>query len=226
MYTCVAHVTFQHLGIFQGVACQRVVSGSRFFQLRHIIDRILQLELLHIRNLVRNEFGEAVRFGKRKLLYTCDILDGRFGRHRTIRDDMRHTFGPVFFRYPTEYFPAAVIVEVGIDIGEGNTVRIQETFEQQVIFDRVDAGDPQTVGNSRTSCRSTAGTDRNAQFFAGGPDEVLHDQEVTGEPHRLHDVQLEVQPLLDFVVQIISVANLCPVVCDLFQVVGFQFDAV
>ena len=139
---------------------------------------------------------------------------------------MRHTFGSVFLRYPAEYFPAAVIVEVCIDIREGDTVGIQETLEQQIIFDRVDLGNPQAVGNSRTGSRSTSGTDRNAQFFAGGTDKVLHDQEVAGETHRLHDMQFEVQPFLDFVVQIISVANLRSVVCDLFQVVGLQFDTV
>ena len=226
MYTCVAHVTFQHLSIFQGIACQRIVSGSRLFQFRHIVDRLFQLKLLHIRYLVRNEFCEAVRFGKRKLLYTCDIFDSRLGCHRAVRDDMSHTFGSVFFRYPAKHFPTTVIVEVGIDIGEGNSVRIQETLEQQVVFDRVDTGDPQAVGNSRTCCRSTAGADRNTQFFASGTDKVLHDQEVTGETHRLHDMQLEVQPLLDFVVQFISVTNFSSVVGDLFQIVSFQFDTV
>ena len=162
MHTRVAHIAFQHLRIFQGVACQRIVSGSRLFQFRHIIDRILQLELLHIRYLVRDEFCEAVRFGKREFLHACDILDGRFGRHRAIGDDMRHALCAVFIRYPAKHFPATVIVEVGIDIGERDTVRIQETLEQQVIFDRVDLGNPQAVGNSRTGSRSTAGTDRNA----------------------------------------------------------------
>ena len=101
---------------------------------------------------------------------------------------MCHTVCSVFFRYPTQYFATTVIVEVGIDIGEGDTVRIQETFEQQVILNRVDLSDSQTVCNCRSGSRSTSRSHRYAQFFAGSGDKVLHDKEVSGKTHCLHDV--------------------------------------
>ena len=42
---------------------------------------------------------------------------------------MRHFFGSVFFGYPLQYPPTTVVVEVHIDIGQGNTVGIKEAFE-------------------------------------------------------------------------------------------------
>ena len=55
---------------------------------------------------------------------------------------MSYTLSAIFIRYPAQYLATTVIIEVGIDIGEGDTVRIQETLEQEGVFDRVDLGDP------------------------------------------------------------------------------------
>ena len=139
---------------------------------------------------------------------------------------MCYAVGSVFFRYPAQYLAASVIIEVGIDIGEGDTVGVQETFEQQVVLDRVDLGDPQAVGHSRTGSRTTSGTYRYAQFFAGCFNKVLHNKEVSGEPHCLHNVQLEIQTFPDFFRQIFAIAFSGSVVGQFLQIVGFQLDTV
>ena len=106
---------------------------------------------------------------------------------------MGDSFGAIFLGYPTKDFASPVIIEIGIDIGQGDTVRVQETLEQQVVLDRVDLRDAKAIGYSRSRRRSTAWSDRNSQFLTCGPDKILHDQEVARETHGLHDVQLEVQ---------------------------------
>ena len=40
MYTCVSHVTFQHLGIFDGIAQHRIRRYFRFLQFRHVSNGI------------------------------------------------------------------------------------------------------------------------------------------------------------------------------------------
>ena len=61
----------------------------------------------------------TVGFRQRQLLYTGDILDGQFGCHSTIRNDMRHLLLTILFRYPAQYFTASVIIEVHINIRQG-----------------------------------------------------------------------------------------------------------
>ena len=161
MDTRITHIALQHLGIFQGIAQQRVIASGSRLQFIDIIDRILQLEFLHVRNLVRHQFGQSSGFIQWQLLDTRHIGNGRLGRHRTIRDDVCHPFGPILVRHPTQHLPPTIIIEVGINIGQRDTVRIQETLEQQIIFDRVNPGNTQAVGNRRTGCRTTTGTHRH-----------------------------------------------------------------
>ena len=97
----------------------------------------------------------------------------------------------VLVHHPFQHLAAAVVVEVGINIRQRDTVRIQETLEQQVILQRVNLRDTQTVGHHRTGSRATARTYPDIQLVAGGIDEVLHDEEVAREAHRLHDMKFE-----------------------------------
>ena len=139
---------------------------------------------------------------------------------------MSHTFRTIFLRYPAKNFATSVIIKVGINIRQRDTVRIQETLEQQIVFNRVDLGNSQTISYSRTGSRTTARSYRNAQFFPGSPDKILYNQEVTRETHRLHDMQLEVQTFLDFVRQWITIAGLCSFIRQLGQIISFQLDTV
>ena len=44
---------------------------------------------------------------------------------------------PVLVLHPLQHAATAVIVEVGVYIGQGDTVGVQESLEQQVILQRV-----------------------------------------------------------------------------------------
>ena len=225
MHARIADVAFQHLGITDRVAQDRVVRLLGGFQLGNVVDGGLQVELL-VRNLVRNQFAEAVRLREHQFLHARHVLDGQFGGHRTVGDDMRDLFLAVFLRHPVQDASASVVVEVNVDIGERDTVGIQETLEQQVVGDRVDLRDAEAVGHSRTCGRTATRSHRHVQLFACGAYEVLHDQEVARETHRLHDVQLEFQSFLLLFGQLIAIALMRAVHRQLGQVVGFELDAV
>ena len=63
---------------------------------------------------------------------------------------MGHVVGTIFLGHVLEHACAAVIVEVDVDIGEGDTVGIEKTLEQKVVFYGVDLCDTQAVGHTRT----------------------------------------------------------------------------
>ena len=70
---------------------------------------------------------------------------------------MSYLFLSVLLGYPVEYTPASVIIEVDVNIGQGDTVGVQESLEQQVIFYRVYARDSECVGDNTTGSRTTSG---------------------------------------------------------------------
>ena len=47
----------------------------------------------------------------------------------------------VLVHNPLQHLAAAIVVEVGIDIGQRDTVGVQETLEQQVVLQGVNLGD-------------------------------------------------------------------------------------
>ena len=79
---------------------------------------------------VRNVALDLVHLGQWHLLHTPHIGNGRLGRHRAIGDDVRHLFLAVFLCHPVQYALAAIVVEVHINIGQGDTVGIKETLKQ------------------------------------------------------------------------------------------------
>ncbi len=95
-----------------------------------------------------------------------------------------------------KHLSATVIIKVHINIRERYTVRIEESFEQQVILDRVDLRDAKTVCHDTSGCRSSSGTYRHSEFAACYIYEVLHNKEVTGKTHGLHYIQLELYTFL------------------------------
>ena len=225
MNTRTAHVAFEHLGIAHRVAQNGVVRLRRSLQFGDILDCIRQVELL-VGNLVGHQFAEAIGLREQQLLHARHVLDRHLGGHRTVGDDVGDLLLAVLLRHPVEHATAAVVVEIDVDIGQRDTVGIQETLEQQVVGDRVDLRDPQAVGHGRTGRRTAARADRHVQLLACGADEVLHDEEVTRKTHRLHNVQLEIEPLLLFVGKLLAVTLARTVHRQLAQVIGLQLDAV
>ena len=136
MDTRAPHIALQHLGIFQSVTNQRIGRCFRRLQFGNVFNGICQIKFL-IGYLVWHQLCQAVSLSQRKFLHTCHILDGHFGCHRAVSDDMGHFLLPIFFRHPTQHLASPVIIKVHINIRQGNTVWIQKTLEQQVILYRV-----------------------------------------------------------------------------------------
>ena len=54
---------------------------------------------------------------------------------------MSHLLSTVLFGHPLQNLATSIVVEVGINIGQGDTVGVEETLEQKIIFDGVYLGD-------------------------------------------------------------------------------------
>ena len=72
------------------------------------------------------------------------------------RHDLGNALLAVLSHAVAQYVGAAVLIEVDVDIGQRDTLGVEETLEQQVVFQRVDIGDLQAVGDHRTRGRTTA----------------------------------------------------------------------
>ena len=82
------------------------------------------------------------------LLDACHVLDYHLGGHCAIGDDVAYTVGAIFILHPFDDASTSIIVEVGIDIGQRDAVGVEETFEQQVVFDGVNLGDAEAISYS------------------------------------------------------------------------------
>ncbi len=107
---------------------------------------------------------------------------------------MRHMVGAVFARHVVEHLLAPGVVEVDVDIGHGDAVRVQETFEKEVVLERVDIGDAQSVGDCGAGGGAAAGADPDAKA-PRSRDIVVHNEEVAREAHRADCVELELYAL-------------------------------
>ncbi len=86
-----------------------------------------------------------------------------------------------------------VILEIKVDVGHRNAVGVEETLEDQSIFERVDQGDAQRVGDYRAG-RGSACVVPDA-LLLGIAAEIPHDQEIGIETHFMDDAELVVQAL-------------------------------
>ncbi|MNS55935.1 hypothetical protein D3C72_887820 [compost metagenome] len=109
---------------------------------------------------------------------------------------MGHLVFTVFIYHIIDYPLTTFIIKVGIDIGHGLTIGIKETLKQEVILDRVNIGDADTIGYCRSGGRSTTRTNKYA-YITTGFNKVGYDKEVAGKTHGTNGKQLEVDPLFN-----------------------------
>ena len=193
---CAANGALEHLGVLDGVGLCGVDAGFSFLQLARTFNSIGEVHLhvfarLRVLQSVGDSLAPGVAQGQGHLLHACHILDAVLRGHRGIGDDMCAVLVAILLFHPLQHASASVVVEVSIDIGQGDTVGVEETLEQEVVLQRVELGDAQTVGHDASGSRSSSRSHHHAEFIACRVDEVLHDEEVAGETHRLHDVKLE-----------------------------------
>ena len=226
VYARSAHRALKHLGIFYGVGELLVTACLGVTQLRHTLYGVGQVHLQTVGQLVGDGLAESVGDRQFQLLHTRHILYRVFRCHGAIGDDVRHLVVTILVLHPFEHTSATIVIKVGVDIRERDTVWVKETFEQQVIFHRVDLRDAQTVGHHRAGGRATSRAYHHAQLVPCRVDKVLHDKEVAWETHGLHDVQLKLNAVGHILGYGVAIKSLGSVIGKLRQIVGLKLYAV
>ena len=154
------------------------------------IERIFLIHLLA--QAVRHHSGQAVGLIDRQVMDSRHVLDGSLGEHRAEGDhpgDVILAVGvlDIFMRQ-------GQILEIDIYIRHRDSVRIQETLEQELVLDRIQVGDSQAIGH-HGSGRGTTAWPHHAALRPRSRDVVLHNQEVVREAHTADGLKLEVYPL-------------------------------
>ena len=164
MHSRLSDAAFELDGVFEHVLDQlsavfifvlelgQVFHAVGEFRLEFLLDLLPVLHHLGFKRLVRDHLGEPVGLVDRHVAHACDILYGAFRRHGPERYHVGHMVFPVCVLHIPEYPVPSVIVEVNVYIRHGDTVRVEETLKQELVFDRVYIGDSQTVGYGG-SCR-------------------------------------------------------------------------
>ncbi len=86
------------------------------------------------------------------------ILQRRFGFDGAEGDDLRDPVVAPLVGCVAHHLTAAPVVEVDIDVGHRGALGVEEPLEQQTVWNRVDVGDAQRVGDQRAGGRAAAGT--------------------------------------------------------------------
>ncbi len=112
--------------------------------------RVEEIFLLHLfTEAVRHHSGQAVGLIDRQVMDSRHVLDGSLGEHRAEGDhpgDVILAVGvlDIFMRQ-------GQILEIDIYIRHRDSVRIQETLEQELVLDRIQVGDSQAIGHHGAS---------------------------------------------------------------------------
>ena len=127
------------------------------------------------------------------------------------------------------YLSSPPHAEINVNVGHGDAIRVEKTFEEKVVLQRIHPCYAETIGDQRARRRTTPGTDRDSVFFCV-PHKVPNDQEIPGIPHALDNVHLVREAAVvhlrrirqaasgTFLLPHLSLARLITLTHDLFEV--------
>ena len=110
---------------------------------------------------------------------------------------MGNGFLAVFFADVLDDLDAAGLAEIDVDIGRGDTLGVEETFEEEAEVEGANIGDAHCVGGERSGSGATAWADGDV-VVACPLDEVCGDEEVGCETEGVDGIDFVFQAFLDF----------------------------
>ena len=195
-------------------------------EFRHL--RVGVIKLFQLAGNLQRPLQGHFQFHGHKLCYHVHLLvrdahhaahipDGIAGGHGTKGDDLRHMVRTIFAVYIVDDLLPALVAEVHVDIGHGDSLRIQETLKQQLITDGVDIRDAHAVGSDTARTGAASRPHRDTLTFCK-IDIVPHDEVVVGITHRLDHANLVFQAVDVGLRHVRTVTALQAVPAELFKV--------
>ena len=94
-----------------------------------------------------HRLGDAFSHGIRESQNARTVFDGCLCLDGGIGNDLSDSLFAVFLRGVADHVRASAFVEIDVDIRHRDAFRIQESLEEQSVFDRIEFGDSQRVGD-------------------------------------------------------------------------------
>ena len=137
----------------------------------------------------RQGLGDPVAEGVGVAEYARGVLDRGLGLDRAEGHDLRDALLAVLLGGVADHVGAATLIEVDIDVGHGDALRVEEALEEEPVLDRIEVGDAQGVGDHGARRGAAAGAHADAVVL-GVAHEVGDDEEVAREAHLGDDTEL------------------------------------
>ena len=144
--------------------------------------------------MVGHHLAQPVDLAIAHLQDAAAIAQHGAGLQLTEGDDLGNVIGAILLLDIADHLAAAGFAEVDIEVRHRDAFRVEEAFEQQAQFQRIEVGNRQRPGHHRTRARTAPRPHRNV-IGLGPLDEVGHDQEVAGKAHPVDHVGLEGEPV-------------------------------
>ena len=146
------------------------------------------MPLLHSWYFIRNQSRYFIGFVKRNIQHPAYILHDGLRLKGSEGGYLTYGIVAIVLRYIIYDFPSSFEAEVDIEIRKGYTFRIQESFEEKIVFYRVYICDCSCVGYKGTGSGSSSRSYWNTMGLC--PVYVVSDnKKVCGEVHLYDDVQ-------------------------------------
>ena len=162
-----------------------------------------------------HRLGDAFSHGVRESQNTCTVFDGCLRLDGGVGDDLGYSLFAVFLRGVADHVRASAFVEIDVDIRHRDAFGIQESLEEQPVFDRIEFGDAQRESDHGAGGRPSAWADSDL-VVTGVANEISDHEEIAGESHLSDNTELVLRLLADIVGNrslvpgLQSTLNLCP----------------
>ena len=205
-----------HAFHLQGSINQFVYLRVRLIQVLQI-GRNFQRMLQGHFQLHGNELGYPVHILIRHAHHPAYIAHGGPGGHGAEGHDLGHMVTAILFVDVIDDLLPALVAEVYVKVGHGNTFRVEESFKDEVITNGVDVGDAHTVG-CQTARAGTAPRSYRDATVLGIIDEIENDEVVVGIPHLGDNTDLVIQTVPQFLGDTAGIPALQPIPTKFFKV--------
>ena len=145
MARSVSQKTFQLECVFKQLGMLFALSPQPRFDLQCVLEREIAALLGR-----RIEFDDAIGFRERQSQYAADVANRLFSLERAKGDYLSDPLIAIPAAYVVKYFVAAFEAKIDINIRHRAAARVEPPFEQQLMFDGVDLGYPERIGNQAT----------------------------------------------------------------------------
>ena len=98
---------------------------------------------------LRDELGDVVGILEGYVEGAGNILYDGLRFQRAEGYDLPHPIHAIFLGHVIDDLAASFEAEVDVKIRHRNSLRVEEAFEEEVVFQGVDVGDPEGIGDDR-----------------------------------------------------------------------------